>query len=386
MALTNKLTAIADAIREKTGTTEPMTLDSMATAISGITGGGGGELSDYIPESAFTISGDCTYMFSNGKWDWFIEKYGDRITTSNINNLNFMFWGSNIISIPFDINCDNKTSIDASQVFACCYDLTSVPKINNFKPSEVNGVFNNCNELRSIPNDWCDNWDWSEIEGSTSQYSGKVHDLFSGCYSLRTFPMDIISHCNPKIAYNYSIYQSLFNYCCSLDEIINLPIPHAQATWTYNGFTNTFTNCSRLKNMTFATQENDTPYSVNWKKQVIDLSSYTGYSSKVNFITNFNSGITADKEVTDDATYLALKNDPDWFTTKVEYSRYNHDSAVRTINSLPDTSEYLASAGGTNTIKFKGDSGSATDGGAINTLTEEEIAVATAKGWTVTLV
>ena len=48
--------------------------------------------------------------------------------------------------------------------------------------------------------------------------------------------------------------------------------------------------------------------------------------------------------------------------------------------------EKLATAGGTNTIKFKGDSGSATDGGAINTLTEEEIAVATAKGWTVSLV
>lgn len=66
-------------------------------------------------------------------------------------------------------------------------------------------------------------------------------------------------------------------------------------------------------------------------------------------------------------------------------SVYNHDSAVETINSLPDTSAYLASAGGTNTIKFKGASGSATAGGAINTLTEAEIAVATAKGWTVTL-
>ena len=45
-----------------------------------------------------------------------------------------------------------------------------------------------------------------------------------------------------------------------------------------------------------------------------------------------------------------------------------------------------ATAGGTNTIKFNGAAGSATDGGAINTLTEEEIAVATAKGWTVSLV
>ena len=129
-----------------------------------------------------------------------------------------------------------------------------------------------------------------------------------------------------------------------------------------------------------------TPYSVSWKGQVINLTDYIGFADRSYYITDYNSGITADKRVTDDATYQSLKNDPDWFTTDVAYSRYNHDSAVRTINSLPDTSAYLATAGGTNTIKFKGESGSATDGGAINTLTPEEIAVATAKGWTVTLV
>ena len=42
MALTDKLTAIADAVREKTGGTEEMTLDQMAVAIAGITAGGGG--------------------------------------------------------------------------------------------------------------------------------------------------------------------------------------------------------------------------------------------------------------------------------------------------------------------------------------------------------
>ena len=40
MALTDKLTAIADATRAKTGTTEQMTLDEIATAISGISSGG----------------------------------------------------------------------------------------------------------------------------------------------------------------------------------------------------------------------------------------------------------------------------------------------------------------------------------------------------------
>jgi hypothetical protein len=53
MALTDKLSAIADAIRGKTGGTEEMTLDQMVDAIAGIeSGGGGGE--------TVTIATSCT--------------------------------------------------------------------------------------------------------------------------------------------------------------------------------------------------------------------------------------------------------------------------------------------------------------------------------------
>ena len=41
MALTDKLTAIADATRAKTGTTNQMTLDEIATTINGISIGKG---------------------------------------------------------------------------------------------------------------------------------------------------------------------------------------------------------------------------------------------------------------------------------------------------------------------------------------------------------
>ena len=41
MALTDKLTAIADAVRAKTGGTEMLTLDEIVSAIRGISGGGG---------------------------------------------------------------------------------------------------------------------------------------------------------------------------------------------------------------------------------------------------------------------------------------------------------------------------------------------------------
>ena len=148
-----------------------------------------------------------------------------------------------------------------------------------------------------------------------------------------------------------------------------------------------FQNCYRVKRITFETNPDGSPIIAQWKGQTIDLVEGVGHTNgNASSVYIYNSGITKDKEVKDDATYQALKDDPDWFTNSDSYCRYNHDSAVETINSLPDTSAYLATAGGTNTIKFKGSSGSSTDGGAISNLTAEEIAVATAKGWTVSLV
>ena len=50
MALTDKLKAIADAIRSKTGNTDSMTLDQMATEVSNISTGGGNVEEPYIKE------------------------------------------------------------------------------------------------------------------------------------------------------------------------------------------------------------------------------------------------------------------------------------------------------------------------------------------------
>ena len=185
------------------------------------------------------------------------------------------------------------------------------------------------------------------------------------------------------ISLSNSIYKEMFTHCQSLDEIVDLPVMWMNSPSSSAFNETTFTACCRIKELTF---KSTTGRTIPWKSQVIDLTASVGQAPGNQIILGYNSGITADKEVTDDASYQALKNDPDWFTCNVAYSRYNHDSAVNTINSLPDTSAYLATAGGTNTIKFKGQSGASTDGGAINTLTADEIAVATAKGWTVSLV
>lgn len=371
------LTSIANAIRSKNGETSGYTPADMPAAIGRIPTGGAG-----IPSEAFTISGDCRFRFANGGWDWFIENYGNQITTSNITDATNIFYYSNVETIPFTINL-STSGCDCGTMFETCRNLKTLPEVSG-KPNGFSKIFSNCHRIRQIPDSW-GNLDFSKIP--TISYAN-ISSNFNYCFSLRQIPASLLSnlHNDKATGVYYKLYYGGFDRCYSLDEILNLPVDGA--TVTSNMFSATFERCNRLKDITFAT-DNGTPYTANWKTQTIDLNLGIGYnlgSGDQMYILNYNSGITKDKEVTDDITYQALKNDPDWWTINRSYSRYNHDSAVATINSLPDTSAYLATAGGTNTIKFRGDSGSATDGGAINTLTEEEIAVAAAKGWTVTLV
>ena len=245
-------------------------------------------------------------------------------------------------------------------------------------------LFNGCNRLREIPYDWfwkvVPNQDWWEAR---SKVECNNNGIFSGCASLRELPdISMLGQGGTNPSYPHSL-QMLY----TVNSINNIPV--GTMTLTTNKISNYFGYaCYRANNLTFQTNEDGTPKTANWTNQTMNLNYYLGYASSrdEDSIIVFNSGITKDKKVYDDATYQALKNDPDWYTLDINYSRYNHDSAVNTINSLPDTSAYLASNGGTNTITFTGNSGALTDGGAINTLTEEEIAVATAKGWTVSLV
>ena len=365
MALINKLEAIGDAVRAKTGDTNKLTLDEMATKINGIKPG--------PTTSDLTITGDCGYRFANGGWDWVIKKYGDQITTHDITSIDGMFSYSNVDKIPFSINLGNKSGgFRMDKVFYGCHNLTELPYIENAVPMTIQ-YFSSINySMQQIPENYFDNWNWNIMKNMTGQFEGYADSLFQSCTKLRKLPLAWLANMNPNIYYNYAYFFGGFAGCTVLDELLELPIPYT-GVWTSNAFRNFCGNTYRIKNITFAPTGPK-----KWKNQNIILSYQQGWGPV--------SNIGVDKRVVDDATYAALKNDPDWWTDDELYSRYNHDSAVATINSLPDTSEYLATAGGSNIIRFRGVAGEKTDGGAINTLTAEEIAVAAAKGWTVTLV
>ena len=348
-------------------------------------------------EEAFILTGSLNYKFYFDTWSWFIKQYGDKVTTRDITSLQSTFhYSDTLTEIPFVLNVKNITSL--SYTFAQCTALEVCPKVRgtliengNAYNADFSNVVTQCFKLRDLEDlfeeDFLIDFDKFKI---TSAYSCPKPTNFSNCYSLRRIPSWWYKfRINPEStvapAASYSNVYNLVSNCYVLDEIRDIPVYKCAGPQTSNMFSSTFGNTQRLKAATFETNDGQ-PIVANWKSQVIDFTTPVGYVSTKVYITDYNSGITADKEVKDDATYQALKNDPDLFATNIAYSRYNHDSAVETINSLPDTSAYLASAGGTNTIKFKKTSGSKTDGGAIENLTAEEIAVAAAKGWTVTFV
>lgn len=206
--------------------------------------------------------------------------------------------------------------------------------------------------------------------------------MFQYCRRLRSIPEDFLKqlYTSTNSAYSNHLYRGFFN-CWALDEIKGLRLSTG-SNITENFFSNTFNRCHRVKDVIFATQEDGTPYTANMKNQNIKLNEYAGYFA--NYSDGYGgAGLPESAAIKDAGTYATNKNNPDSWTAMSEYSRYNHTSAVNTINSLPDTSAYLTANGGTNTITFYPTSGSLTDGGAVETLTEEEIAVAAAKGWTV---
>ena len=371
------LTDIADAIRDKNKTEDVYKPKEMAEAIANIKG-----LDEIEPNLHF--SGVLDYWLAGGKWDWFIQQYGDKITTSNVEDTYAMMRGSKLEEIPFELNLNGSGGYYGYEaMFDEANNLKVLPVVKSNPKTDYidfDGFCSHCWNLNCpITEEWFDWVDWDRVHNEGRIYG--FTNMFIGCHSLRTIDENLMKKLYNPIK-NGTGWLGLHG-CYTLDEVRGYPLPPLE----YSATNNRLDYLYRIKDFIFETDENNNPLVRNYSEKHMVFYTGMGYcTDNATNITRYNSGITADKEVKDDATYQALKNDPDWFTCKIEYSRYNRGSAVRTINSLPDTSAYVAEKGKGNTISFKGASGSLTDEGAINTMTEEEIAVATAKGWTVSYV
>ena len=351
------LTAIGDAIREKTETTDLIAPGDMPNKIRSITTGEGYD--------GYIIFDNQTgeYMFGEGAWDNFIEQYGDKVLVSNMTNANFMFYDAGVTSIPFTIGIRGN---ELFSMFREADKLVSLPNIEittDKTTLDISTMFYDCSALQEV--------DLSFIPDNITEVA-YPSGLFRNCSSLRNiYGLEKIKN----NTYSNRSYDDMFRWCESLDRITGLYPTEYEITT--NVFSNTFTGCGRVDSITFL-MDGTTPYTRSWRNQTLDLSSAGYVTSETSDLDPFP--ISVDKRVTNGTKYDALKYDPDWWSSDPKYSRYTKTSALATINSLP-----TCSTAGSNIIKFKGEAGLYTDGGAINTMTSTQIAAAAAKGWTVAL-
>jgi len=375
------LTAIGDAIRGKEGTTELIPVPDMATRISAIQGGGSGGGGELPVMEIDRVE----YFNYNNSMTPVLEALKGKIFCARSNYIiSNYFYGSNIactdtsISLPkLYINCGLSAAPSLLNAFYYC-KLGSLPELCFIDTANRTvGNFLNVFAYSSIvePPKITFEGTGQKVKASTT---GNLGSFFDSCTKLDKVTKEWWDKFDFSVINNYShgLYNKLHYNNRALQEAY-VPVV-TKPTCTSNIFSSTFYHCNVIDDITFETNAG-APIAVSWKGQTFDVSQYIGYSNTAN-----GTAYGYTNNVTDDATYAQYKDGKYW-TNNISYSHYNHDSAVNTINSLPDTSAYLATTSGTNTIKFKGASGELTDGGAINTLTAEEIAVATAKGWTVTL-
>ena len=368
------LTNIADAIRAKKSSTDTYTPAEMATAISSIeTGGGGG-----LTAEDLTFTGDLRYFNYYGRMSKIIKKYGSLMSFNSVNNLNSAFMGNDPLNSDYSNWTINLSKCILSQCFMDHSSITGFPKFQGTVVS-LNKLFWLNDSMESVPDDLFP----ANTEFSYSAAGSDYSMIFTDCKALKKVPLWFRNMIFTKkgggtVPYLSSVYQKTFYNCYKLKELI-LPIIPSPANLNSNCFQNTFYNVRSMRKFVFAPPPVGNE-AVLWTHQTINLAD-----------TNCGYSITAVQMtghiISDDATYNLYKNDPDAWADKLEYSFYNHDAALETIRSLPYTQYFdTPQSQLQNVIRFYGKSGEKTDGGAINTLTTEEIAIATNKGWTVSFV
>ncbi len=264
----SNIQAIADAIREKNGTTDTYKVSEMASAIEGIEAGGG---SDINPEWT-----DWRYFSYYNNRNDLVEKlkFSD---TSKGTDFSYMFYGCNELTTIPEIDTSKGTTFQ--YMFYHCTALTEIPEIDTSNGTKFTYMFYGCSELTTIPQ--------LDVSGGTD-----FSYMFASCSKLTEIPELDTSNSNT--------FYAMFYNCYALTTIPLLDVSKAK-TGVYS-LNSLFSGCRELVNVTFAGT-----FPITSNLSVFSSSSKLTVDSLMSFINALsdNSGLSTTYKVTIGSTNLA---------------------------------------------------------------------------------
>ena len=294
--------------------------------------------------------------------------------TSNVTNMVGMLYNcGKLKSVPL---FDTSKVTDISYMFNGCTSLTSVPEFNTSNVTNMVGMFSGCASLTTIPL-----LDTSNITNMTSMFSGcaslatvplfdtqnvtNTTSMFEGCTSLTSVPkFNIVTNATNMFkgcasltsvplfdTQNVTDTTSMFSGCTSLTSV---PLFDTQNVTIMYGM---FNDCQSL----ISIPQLDTSKATSMREMFSNCSSLTTVplldtQNVVNMIRTFYN-CTSLKNV---GGFIGLKTDLNF-----EHSPLTHDSALNVIDNLAVSTGHI--------VQFKKTT--------FDTLTPEDIAKATDKGW-----
>lgn len=224
--LTDFLVDVADAIREKKGTTELINPQDFASEIASIESGGGNGWTGHADAEGLRAIGwtdeDIAYYQENGV-DWNEEDDHLHVVSDDNKALygvltadNISSYKDRIVYLP-KIDISNKTS--AYALFKDCYYLVAIPSLDWTNIGSLHTTFENCVSLKSVP---------PIVAPGVYQ----MYRAFYQCSSLRKVKLNIDA--TPEI--NYAFY-----LCSSLESITSDGVLRLKTVG------NTFSFCGNLR-------------------------------------------------------------------------------------------------------------------------------------------
>lgn len=302
--------------------------------------------------SPLTINGtSASYMFKNYPLETIPE-----INTSNVTNMEYMFsdCANNITNIP-QLNTNKVKTMH--QMFTRCYKLSDIPSLNTDNVENMSQMFYYCRSLTKV-----------KVNYNTSKVT-TMYQMFAYCIGLQELDISNFDMSNT------TILQEMFYYSFNLEKLI---LPNLHTNKNERSARGMFSRLEKITSLDLTTLNNSysTMYMFDNCKALETLSAIDcsknkeciGAFNNCNSLKNFGGMINLGQAYS--TTVSANNND---YRLDLHYSTLlTHESLINVINNLYD-------------IKTKGVKPQQLLLGLNNLakLTEEEIAIATEKGWNV---